>query len=271
MNVLIVVFVQQRHDSGTLLPGESFDRFHEGIVDFVLRFDYRISKDGNSGMQYRSFRTPEEGNPYRMSGYQADFDGHADYSGMIYGENFRWSIAERGYINRIEPGRVITTLLYTDSEMLKEVINIEDWNTYEIIAVLKTEAGGSRLPLTAENINDNLQCISMAGREVFKLAVNAMVESSQKVLADHNMSASDLRWVVPHQANARIIKAVAQRLEVTEEQVYMNVNRYGNTSSASIGLCLDEINRNGLVKPGDNVLLTSFGAGMTWGSLLIQW
>ncbi len=138
-------------------------------------------------------------------------------------------------------------------------------------SLLKTEAGGSRLPLTAENINDNLQCISMAGREVFKLAVNAMVESSQKVLADHNMSASDLRWVVPHQANARIIKAVAQRLEVTEEQVYMNVNRYGNTSSASIGLCLDEINRNGLVKPGDKVLLTSFGAGMTWGSLLIQW
>ena len=138
-------------------------------------------------------------------------------------------------------------------------------------SLLKAEAGGSRLPLTAENINDNLQCISMAGREVFKLAVNAMVDSSLKVLAEHNMSAADLRWIVPHQANARIIKAVAQRLEASEEQVYMNVNRYGNTSSASIGLCLDEMNRKGLVKPGDKVLLTSFGAGMTWGSLLIQW
>ena len=138
-------------------------------------------------------------------------------------------------------------------------------------SLLKAAAGGSRIPLTAENINDGQQCITMAGKDVFKLAVNAMVDSSLKVLADHGLTAADLRWIVPHQANARIIKAVAQRLDATDGQVYLNVNRYGNTSSASIGLCLDEMNRNGLVKPGDKILLTSFGAGMTWGSLLIQW
>ena len=130
------VIVGQTDNDGRRLSSNTFLIFKREVPnDFVLRFDYRISRDGNSGMQYRSFRTPEEGNPYRMSGYQADFDGHADYSGMIYGENFRWSIAERGYINRIEPARVITTLLYTDPEMLKEAIRIEDWNTYEIIAV----------------------------------------------------------------------------------------------------------------------------------------
>lgn len=139
------VIIGQTDDGERHIEENTFLIFKKEVPNnFILRFDYRITKDGNSGMQYRSFRMPEDftdnqGNerhaPFRVGGYQADFDGRADYSGMIYGENFRWSIAERGYINRIEEGRKITTLLYTDSDMLKESINIEDWNTYEIIAV----------------------------------------------------------------------------------------------------------------------------------------
>ena len=130
------MIVGQTDDGPRRLEANTFLIFKGEVPnDFVLRFDFRITKDGNSGVQYRSFRTPEEGNPYRVSGYQADIDGRAEYTGMIYGENFRWSVAERGYFNRIEPGRKITTLLYTDSERLKEVINIEDWNTYEVVAV----------------------------------------------------------------------------------------------------------------------------------------
>ena len=130
------VIIGQTDDGARRLDAHTFLIFKNEVPnDFVLRFDFRITKEGNSGIQYRSFRTPEEGNPYRVSGYQADIDGRAEYTGMIYGENFRWSVAERGYFNRIEPGRKITTLLYTDSEKLKEAINIEDWNTYEVIAV----------------------------------------------------------------------------------------------------------------------------------------
>ncbi len=103
--------------------------------DFVLRFDYRLSREGNSGVQYRSFEIEGE-TPYKVGGYQADFDGEGNYSGMIYGENFRWTLSERGRVNRIEAGRKITTLtVFASDEELKSAINVEDWNHYEIIAV----------------------------------------------------------------------------------------------------------------------------------------
>ena len=137
--------------------------------------------------------------------------------------------------------------------------------------LLMLEAGGSRCPVDERCLAEKRNFIHMEGREVFKQAVTSMVESSQRLLERRGVKVEDLRWVVPHQANARIIKAVAQRLGAVREQVYVNVCRYGNTSSASIGLCLDEMNRGGLLKPGDRVLLTSFGAGMTWGSVLIEW
>jgi len=85
------------------------------------------------------------------------------------------------------------------------------------------------------------------------------------------MPAASVTWLVPHQANYRILKAVASRLDIPEERVYMNVNRYGNTSAASIGICIDEMNRGGFVKPGDIILMTAFGGGLTWGSILLKW
>ena len=137
--------------------------------------------------------------------------------------------------------------------------------------VLKRRSGGSRMPDTAETIAEGMNCIYMEGKEVFKLAVGAMVGSAKNVLAQSGVPASDLRYVIPHQANCRIIDAVAQRLEVKDEAIYRNVHRYGNTSAASIGLCLDEIESSGAVERGDYLLLTSFGGGLTWAALLIKW
>ncbi len=137
--------------------------------------------------------------------------------------------------------------------------------------VLKRRSGGSRMPDTAETIAEGMNCIYMEGKEVFKLAVGAMVGAAKNVLAQSGVESSALRYVIPHQANYRIIDAVAQRLEVEDDVVYRNVSRYGNTSAASIGLCLDEINSNGAVERGDYLLLTAFGGGLTWASLLIKW
>jgi 3-oxoacyl-[acyl-carrier-protein] synthase-3 len=98
-----------------------------------------------------------------------------------------------------------------------------------------------------------------------------MVRSCKKVMKDAGITADDVKWLVPHQANYRILRAVASRLKIPEDEVYMNVNRYGNTSAASIGLCLDEIVKGGLAEKGDYLLLTAFGGGLTWGAMLIKW
>ncbi|MCP3967485.1 MAG: ketoacyl-ACP synthase III [Lentisphaerae bacterium] len=137
--------------------------------------------------------------------------------------------------------------------------------------ILQIPAGGSRLPASEKTIAEKQHYIQMEGRDVFKLAVNAMVNSCKKVMAETGITADQIKWLVPHQANYRILKAVAQRLRIPEDKVYMNVNRFGNTSAASIGLCLDEIARGNYANKGDYVLLTAFGGGLTWGSILLKW
>ena len=109
------------------------------------------------------------------------------------------------------------------------------------------------------------------GRETFKLAVNAMVSSSEEVLAQAGISIDQVALVIPHQANMRIIQAVAKRLGVAEDRAFCNIQHYGNTSSASIGIALDEACRAGRIKRGDLVLFTSFGGGLAWGSMLIRY
>ncbi len=137
--------------------------------------------------------------------------------------------------------------------------------------ILKLPAGGSRMKQTPETLEQGLNCIHMAGKDVFKLAVGGMVGAAKNVLAEAEVASSELAIVIPHQANLRIIEAVAHRLDVADDVVYRNVHRYGNTSAASIGLCLDELNCSNSVKRGDYVLLTAFGGGLTWGSVLLKW
>lgn len=132
-------------------------------------------------------------------------------------------------------------------------------------------AGGSACPSTPENVLTHAHRLNMEGPEVFKLAVPAMVRSSKKVLEETGIASAKLRWVIPHQANKRIIDAVFARLEVEPEQMFVNIENHGNTSAASIGICLDTLNRNGQLQRGDLVLMTSFGAGLTWATTLIRW
>lgn len=131
--------------------------------------------------------------------------------------------------------------------------------------------GGSSAPSTPESIAARDHCIRMKGKEVFKLAVRAMDEAARDILEQHGVRADQISLVIPHQANLRIIEAISQYLELPMERFFVNVDRYGNTSAASIPIALDEARRAGRIKPGDLTLLVAFGAGLTYGSALLRW
>ena len=111
----------------------------------------------------------------------------------------------------------------------------------------------------------------MQGREVFKLAVTAMRKASEAVIKRAGLTAEDIKLVVPHQANLRIIDAIADRLTIPNEKVYINLNKYGNTSAAAVAIALDEAHREGRFERGDNIILVVFGAGLTWAATAIEW
>jgi len=137
--------------------------------------------------------------------------------------------------------------------------------------LLQIPGGGSNLPATAKSIAAGDHCIKMKGKEVFKLAVRAMDEAARDILEQHKVRADQIACVIPHQANVRIIESIAQYLELPIERFFINLDRYGNTSAASIPIALDEARRAGRIKTGDLTLLVAFGAGLTYGSALIRW
>jgi 3-oxoacyl-[acyl-carrier-protein] synthase-3 len=132
-------------------------------------------------------------------------------------------------------------------------------------------AGGSKLEVTPLRYHQNLHKIQMNGREIFKVAVRTLVECAQRTLAKNQMTIADLDWFVPHQANIRIIEAVAERLQFPMERVLINVDRFGNTSAATIPTVLDEALRQGRIQTGQTVLFDAFGAGLTAGAVLLRW
>jgi len=132
-------------------------------------------------------------------------------------------------------------------------------------------AGGTREPASARTIAERRHFIRMKGNETFKMAVRSMEEASRHVLAGAGLQPSDVNLFIAHQANRRIIDAVGSRLGLRDDQVYVNVDRVGNTSAASIPIALDEAVRAGLLKRGDNLLCAAFGTGLTWGAALCRW
>jgi len=130
---------------------------------------------------------------------------------------------------------------------------------------------GSRNPVAGRSSGENLAFIKMQGNEVFKLAVRAMEDAAHQALSANSLTSADIDLFISHQANRRIIDAIGKRLGLSPEQVYINLERYGNTSAASIPIALDEANRSGRIKNGDLVLLDSFGGGLTWASAMIRW
>lgn len=137
--------------------------------------------------------------------------------------------------------------------------------------LLKIEAGGSRLRTTEETVRNRQHFIKMEGREVFKFAVKIQGEATLKALESCGLTSDDIDLLVPHQANIRIVEAAAQRLGLPAEKLFVNVDRYGNTSAASIPLALDEAYRTGRLKEGDVVVAVGFGAGLTWAAAVIKW
>ena len=137
--------------------------------------------------------------------------------------------------------------------------------------LLGIPAGGSRLPGTPDTMAEGLHYIKMQGQEVFRRAVRAVVDSASAALARADKTAADVDWFVPHQANARIIEAAANRLHIPAERTVVNIDRYGNTSAASIPLAMSEAADDGRIQDGDLVLMSGFGAGMTWGSAVLRW
>ncbi len=139
------------------------------------------------------------------------------------------------------------------------------------IGLLNLPAGGSRKPASHETIDARMHYIKMQGNELFKIAVRTMTEAAEKVLKQAGLKFSDVDLIIPHQANSRIIMAVAKRLGLTEDKIFLNIERCGNMSSASTATALVEAAKEGRIKKGDIVLLDSFGAGLVWGALVIQW
>ena len=137
--------------------------------------------------------------------------------------------------------------------------------------LLYIPGGGCVYPPSAEMAEKRDYCIRMHGNEVYKHAVRSLTEVAQEALVANQLDPEDVDLFIPHQANIRIMTKVAERLKISPDRVYMNIERYGNTSSASIPVALDEANRSGRLKAGDLVLLDAFGGGFTWGAVMIRW
>jgi 3-oxoacyl-[acyl-carrier-protein] synthase III len=136
--------------------------------------------------------------------------------------------------------------------------------------ILSVPGGGSRHPATADVVEKRLNTIHMEGKEVFKLAVHKMLSAAQQALKLANKKETDLALLIPHQANLRIIEAIAERVDIPRERIFVNVDKYGNMSAATTIVALDEARRQGRVRKGDLVELIAFGAGLTWGAAVIQ-
>ena len=221
----------------------------------------------------------------------AALDVSAACSGFIYGVNLAHAMISSGQMDRV---------LVVGAELLSKFVDWSDRSTCVLFgdgagaAVLEAcqhgegilstymksdgslaellciPAGGSRLPFSPESVLGRQQFIKMKGDGVFKWAVRAMADATRIVLDDAGMTIADVTLIVPHQANVRIIDAMVERLEVAPERVVVNLDRLGNTSSATIPIAFDEVVRAGRVKAGDLVVFTGFGGGFTWGSVLLR-
>lgn len=222
----------------------------------------------------------------------AAFDLSAACSGFVYGLATATSFIQSGmYTNALVIGADCLSRItdYTDRNtcvlfgdgagavVVGEVPEGRGFKAFDLGAegaggsLLHIEGGGSRLPASAETIENKKHYIYMNGREVFKFAVRVMGTATIEVLRKAGLDRTDVDLFVPHQANVRIIQSAMQRLELPEEKVVVNVDKYANTSAASIPLALVEAAEEGRMKAGDTVLMVGFGGGLTWGASVLVW
>ena len=173
---------------------------------------------------------------------------------IIFGDGAGAAVVERTASDA--PARILSSHLLSDG------------NLWEMLYI---PAGGSRKEVTPGRFSKNLHKIRMTGKEIFKVAVRTLAEFATRSLESNGFTMDDLDWFIPHQANFRIIEAVAKRLNCPMEKVVVNVDRYGNTSAATIPTALDEAVRDGRIQKGQLILLDAFGAGLTYGAILMRW
>ncbi len=137
--------------------------------------------------------------------------------------------------------------------------------------VLYQKGGGSLNPATHETVDKKMHYIYQDGRTVFKFAVAGMADITEEIAKKHNLNGEDIKLFIPHQANLRIIDAAARRLKLSDDKVMVNINKYGNTTAATIPLGLSEAYIEGRIQKGDHLIFAAFGAGFTWGSMLVRW
>ncbi|MEP6810976.1 MAG: beta-ketoacyl-ACP synthase III [Chthoniobacterales bacterium] len=162
-------------------------------------------------------------------------------------------------------------ILQHRAESMHGVISTHIGSNGQFTDILYMPGGGCRQPITAENAHQHLQTIHMSGKDVYKQAVISMLDASNKALEAAGLTIDDIACVIPHQANIRIIEAIADRLKISRDKVFINLDRYGNTSAAAVAIALDEANRTGRLKIGDYILMVVFGGGLTWASSVIEW
>jgi 3-oxoacyl-[acyl-carrier-protein] synthase III len=222
----------------------------------------------------------------------AAYDLSAGCSGFIYGLEAANNSIRQGTAD---------TVLVVGTERLSSIINWQDRGTCVLLgdgagAVLLRKAdakggvlsthtqsdgrywdllcskeGNDYLPETLPDVSLRPYHLTMEGNRLFKQAVSSMAGMAEKALAQNGLTREDIHLVVPHQANLRILQAVAEKIGMPMDKFFTNLEKYGNTSSASIPIALDEAHRSGLLSPGDHILLVSFGAGLTWGASILQW
>ncbi|MCI0381876.1 MAG: ketoacyl-ACP synthase III [Chlamydiae bacterium] len=222
----------------------------------------------------------------------AALDIQAACTGFIYALSIAKAFVESGLYNNI---------LLIASEKLSSIVDYRDRNTCVLFGdgaaacvvtgkekkglwirhcclgsdgdqkdILILPAGGCRFPASKETVTSNMHFIKMEGKEVFKHAVRRMEMSSKECLDSAKLSETKISWLIPHQANIRIIDAIAKRFQVPKERVFITVDKYGNTSASSIGIALNELLNEKKLNRGEHLLLTAFGAGLTWGSAILE-
>ena len=221
------------------------------------------------------------------------FDVSAACAGSLFGMSIAAQYIETGAVKRA---------LVIGAELLTRVIDWEDRNTCvlfgdaagamvlapspdpsrgilsthlhtagELTEILCIRGGGSKYPANEEMLKQKLHKVSMNGREVFKFAVRSLTDAVNEALSSNGLTADKVTHLIAHQANLRIIDSVLERLKLPREKAWLNIEKYGNTSSASLPMTLDEANRAGRLKQGDTIAMMAIGAGMSWGSAMVRW
>lgn len=222
----------------------------------------------------------------------AAFDISAACSGFIYGLSVAYGLIKSG---------IYKNILLVATEAMSRILDWEDRSTCILFGdgagaavisevpegkgILELElgadgsgtdfllipAGGSKCPSTSETIENRGQYLKMEGGEVFKFAVRKIDETCKSIMKKAGLDSDDIDLFIPHQANTRIIDSAVKKLKIPKEKTFVNLNKYGNMSAASIPVALDEALKEGKIKDGDNILLVGFGGGLTWGSAILKW